>query len=83
MYADVTVATKSNRMRTIPDRPTISSAEPELNVEYSAINFKLCNKKSVMEQHPSHGMMHSCNNYQQTTTYQGFIPWGRGREGGG
>ena len=47
-------------MPTIPNRPTVSSIEqPELNVEYSAINFRLCNEKKIMEERPSHGMMHA------------------------
>ena len=58
VYADVTVASKHNKKAMIPTKPTVSTTQPDLAVEYSAINFRLCNKKSVsMEERPSHGMV--------------------------
>lgn len=62
VYADVTLATKNKKMTMIPNRPTVTTAQPDLNVEYSAINFKLCHEKPDMEQRPitTHGMI---NNY--------------------
>ena len=58
MYADVTVAPKNKKLTVIPKRPTVSTTQPDRTVEYSSINFKLCNKKPVnVEEHPSHGNM--------------------------
>ena len=58
MYADVTIATKRNKKATMPNKPSMTTAtttttQPDLAVEYSAINFKLCNKKPVMDEHPN------------------------------
>ena len=58
VYADVTVASKHKK--TTANRPVVSTAQPDITVEYSAINFKLCNEKSaynnIMEDYPSHGI---------------------------
>ena len=57
VYADVTVASKHKKTTATTNRPTVSTTQPDLTVEYSAINFKLCDKKSVMDERPSHGII--------------------------
>ena len=50
VYADVTVATKCNKMATTPNKPsmtTTATTQPDLTMEYSSINFKLYNKNPV------------------------------------
>jgi hypothetical protein len=54
VYADVTIATKRNKKATAPNKPsTTIIPQPDVAVEYSAINYKLCNKKPVMKENPN------------------------------
>ena len=55
VYADVTVASKHKKKPA--NRSVVSTAQPDITVEYSAINFKSCNEKPAynMEDYPSHG----------------------------
>jgi hypothetical protein len=62
IYADVTVASKHKKKTTNTKmKPSVTAAiiQPDLTVEYSAINYNLCNNKvSDMKEYSNNGMQY-------------------------
>lgn len=59
IYADVTVASKHKKKTTMNTKPSMTAViQPDIPVEYSAINYNLCNKEvsNTKEHSSNHGM---------------------------